>query len=342
MSIDLYLCRSPLQLLNCIEARKALGGERRSVLLAAHCVPLDKSMMEKLLVLYQGWDEVHFFPLYPLRNQIATMRRVLRARPLVERLVIGDSTQFLNLLINRVLRPRSVVMVDDGASTLSRAPFIADRTLHLRRKNLAPKSPLLGRLKAWLGLEPTYLYRADFFTFYDLAKFGLHGSRRNTLAFCRSCLAQKPLSDETWFIGSNFRGDLLLDPASYDGLVERLAEFEDLSRVVYIPHRKEPDDYLATLAARHGFTVRRFEAMVELEVLKAAALPARIISFGSSAVNTLHELIARPTVVYQVPPDLIAAHRWKVLEEQYALGRSKGYTMIDLASGQTDRREGKE
>lgn len=329
---DLYLCRSPLQLLNCIEAREALGkSDRKNVLIAAHCVPLDKVMMAKLLELYPHWDEVHFFPLYPLGNQVAAMRRVLSRRPVVDRLIVGDSTQFLNLLINRVIRPRSCIMVDDGASTMSRAPLIANRSLHLFRKNLAPQSRLVSKLKSWLGLAPTYLYKAKFFTLYDLQKFGL-GDRcaMNTLAHCRSRLTQKPIGEEVWFIGSNFRGDLLADPADYDNIIGHLAHFEDLSRVIYIPHRKEPEDYLARLAKMHGFTIRRFESIVELEVLNIESLPARIISFGSSAVNTLNELIARPTTVYQVPREMIAPHRWALVRELYEVCHKKGYAMADL------------
>ena len=287
--------------------------------------------MENLIRLYPLWEEVVFFPLYPIKNQISAMSRFFTRKIQVERIFIGDSTKFINFVINKFIKPKLCVMVDDGASTLSLAPFIADRKLHLRKKNLAPQSSQLSKIKSWAGLAPTYLYDARFFTIYDLKKFGLQNrTDLNTLDYCRSKLKEKSINQETWFIGSNFRGDLLAKPESYEKLIAHLSELEDLTRVIYIPHRKEPDDYLAVLASRYGFTVRRFTTIIEIEVLNATALPKRIISFGSSAINTLNHLISRPTTVYQVPDAILAEHRRQVLTELYEVCKENGYTMIEL------------
>lgn len=331
MQLDVYICRSPLQLLNCIEAHNKFKSGNKSLLFAAHSVPQDESLMKKLLELYPSWDEVVFFPLYPIFNQIAAVRRFFRRKTQVEKLFIGDSTKFINFVINNHMKPKLCIMVDDGASTLSRAPLIAERTLHLRKKNLAPQSRIISKFQESVGLAATYLYNARFFTLYDLAKFNLQDrTDPNELEYCRSKLQQKPLNQETWFIGSNFRGDLLKNPESYEKLISNLSQLEDLTRVVYIPHRKEPDDYLAMLASQHGFTVRRFTTIIELEILNSTHLPERIISFGSSAVNTLNQLIHRPTTIYQVPQALLAEHRSKVAIELYDVCKSNGYTMIEL------------
>ena len=332
--IQLFICRSPLQLLNCIEANEALDRRaRRSVLLAGHVSARDEAMMSRLLTHYDGFSQVSLFPLYPLKNQKAALRPLLGEAPAVARLIVGDTTQYLNRLLNRRLKPESVVMVDDGASTLSRAPLIAARSLHRYRKNLAPQAPVVSWIKHGLALDPRFLYKAKFFSMYDLSGFGLaERTIRNEFAWLSARLADKPVGSATWFIGSNFAGDLLAHGEDYPKLITQLAEREDMRTLEYIPHRKESDELLQSLSQAHGFRLRRFENMLEIALLEEVdALPARIVSFGSSAVNTLHRLIRRPTTLYRLPPKLISAPRRAVVDGFFLEADANGFEIRPLS-----------
>ncbi len=329
---SLFLCRSPLQLLNCIEACEHFGLRgTHTVMVCAWRAERDKHLMQRLLDLYPHWSELYFFPLYPTKGQLPVMLKVFRGRRHFAHLFVGDTTHLINVFLNKVARFDSIHLVDDGNATLSLAERIAKRTLHTLRKNLTPRSGLASAIQAGLGLSPVFLYEARFFTIYGIAHPQLEGRIvRNQLGFCRSRLGEKPRTDEIWFIGSDIRREWLENRADYDAFLEQVHRRIDLSKVVYIPHRKEPDDYLAEVSRRYGMEVRRLKAILELELVSAPTLPKAFVSFGSSALDTIDLLIKPPITVFR-PPSASIRQMWRqMVDEIYEDAVNKGFEVIDL------------
>lgn len=329
---SLFLCRSPLQLLNCIEACEHFGLRgTHTVMVCAWRAERDKHLMQRLLDLYPHWSELHFFPLYPTKGQLPVMLKVFRGRRHFAHLFYGDSTHLINVFLNKVGRFDSIHLVDDGAATLHRAHQIATRVLHRQRKNFTPRGRLGTALQAGLGLSPMFLYRARFFTFYPISQPELAGKiDRNELAFCKSRIGEKPRTDEVWFIGSDIRGVLLERREDYDAFLEQVHRRIDLSKVVYIPHRKEPDDYLAEISKRYGMEVRRLEAILELELVNAPALPKAFVSFTSSALDTIDILIKPPITVFRIPAAAMHVAAREAYNEVYDAMARKGFNIVDL------------
>lgn len=329
---SLFLCRSPLQLLNCIEACEHFGLRgTHTVMVCAWRAERDKHLMQRLLDLYPHWSELHFFPLYPTKGQLPVMLKVFRGRRHFAHLFYGDSTHLINVFLNKVGRFDSIHLVDDGAATLHRAHQIATRVLHRQRKNFTPRGRLGTALQAGLGLSPMFLYRARFFTFYPISQPELAGTiDRNELAFCKSRIGEKPRTDEVWFIGSDIRREVLARREDYDAFLEQVHRRIDLSKVVYIPHRKEPDDYLAEISKRYSMEVRRLEAILELELVNAPTLPKAFVSFTSSALDTIDLLIKPPFTVFR-PPSASIRQMWRqMVDEIYEDAVNKGFEVIDL------------
>lgn len=329
---SLFLCRSPLQLLNCIEACEHFGLRgTHTVMVCAWRAERDKHLMQRLLDLYPHWSELYFFPLYPTKGQLPVMLKVFRGRRHFAHLFYGDSTHLINVFLNKVGRFDSIHLVDDGAATLHRAHQIATRVLHRQRKNFTPRGRLGTALQAGLGLSPMFLYRARFFTFYPISQPELAGTiDRNELAFCKSRIGEKPRTDEVWFIGSDIRREVLARREDYDAFLEQVHRRIDLSKVVYIPHRKEPDDYLAEISKRYSMEVRRLEAILELELVNAPTLPKAFVSFTSSALDTIDLLIKPPITVFRIPQGAIRDILRAKYDEVYDAMARKGFNIVDL------------
>ncbi len=316
---SLFICRSPLQLLNCIEASEHFGlRDSHTVMVCAWRSDRDKLLMQRLLDLYQNWSELHFFSLYPSKCQLPVMLKVFHGRRDFAHLFVGDTTHLINLFLNKIGRFDAIHMVDDGTATLYRSRQIAENTLHLQRKNFSYHHPTVASFFAKTGLSSTFLYRADFFTIYDLSQHSLQSRvTRNQLSYWKSRLLAKPRSDETWFIGSNIRREVLANEDDYDHFLEQLSKHIDLRRVVYIPHRKEPDEYLARVSERYGMEIRRLRDIIEIEMINAKSLPSAFISFGSSAVDTINMLIHPPITIFRIPDKAIKPTRLESVREMY-------------------------
>lgn len=329
---SLFLCRSPLQLLNCIEACEHFGlRNSHTILVCAWRAERDKHLMQRILDLYPHWSELYFFPLYPTKGQLPVMLKVFRGRRHFAHLFVGDTTHLINVFLNKVARFDSIHLVDDGAATLHRAHQIATRVLHRQRKNFTPRSKLSSAVQASLGLSPMFLYQARFFTFYPISQPELADKiDRNELSFCKSRIGEKPRTDEVWFIGSDIRREVLARREDYDAFLEQVHRRIDLSKVVYIPHRKEPDDYLAEMSRRYGMEIRRLEAILELELVNAPTLPKAFVSFTSSALDTIDILIKPPITVFRIPPAAIRDTLREKYNEVYDAMARKGFDIVNL------------
>lgn len=330
---SLFLCRSPLQLLNCIEACEHFGLRgTHTVMVCAWRAERDKHLMQRLLDLYPHWSELHFFALYPTKGQLSVMLKVFRGRRHFAHLFYGDSTHLINFFLNKVGRFDALYMVDDGTATWHHARQIAERTLHLQRKNFTYRNPLASWVLARLGLSPIFHYRAKLFTIYDIPQPVLRGRVIcNSLAFCKSRIGNKPRSEEIWFIGSNLRREAFIHADDYDDFLEQVHRRIDLSKVVYIPHRKEPDDYLAAISRRFGMEIRRLKDILEVELVNAATIPAAFISFGSSAVDTIDILVHPPITLFRIPDGAFYPVHVESAREMYESGAAKGFEIVNLA-----------
>lgn len=329
---SLFLCRSPLQLLNCIEACEHFGlRDTHTVMVCAWRAERDRELIQRILDLYPHWSELHFFPLYPSKGQLPVMFKVFGGRRDFANLFYGDSTHLINFFLNKVGRFDELYMVDDGTATLHHARQVAERTLHLQRKNFTYRNPLASWLLAALGLSPTFNYRATLFTIYNIQHPALQGRViHNPLAFCKSCIGAKPRSDEVWFIGSNLRREAFVRADDYEDFLEQVNRHTDLSKVVYIPHRKEPDDYLAMISRRFGMEVRRLKDILEVELVYAPSIPAAFVSFGSSAVDTIDMLVHPPITLFRIPQEAIEPVRRESVRGMYKSAEEHGFEIVDL------------
>lgn len=331
---NLYMCRSPLQLLNCIEAREKMGqAGAEDIIFCAWRAEPDKQLMLRLLKIYPHWSEVYFLPLYPIKNQISALINIFWKTRHFSNLFVGDTTHLINIFINKVGTFGSIHLVDDGTATHSLAQRIGNRTLHKTRKNGTPRGKINSAIQAHLGMSQTFLYRAKIFTLYQIdSKNPKNEVIPNELTFTKAIIGKKPRSKEIWFIGSNIRKSVLNDEIDYIELLKQVNRSIDLSQVVYIPHRKETSDHLSQIAVAFNMEIRRLNNIIELELANVSALPESFISFGSSALDTIDIIAKTPTTVFCIPEDSIKEKSIPAYREMYKSFSEKGFKIIKMAA----------
>lgn len=329
---NLFICRSPLQLLNCTEACEHFGlRDEYTILMCAWRAERDKEMMANILDMYPHWSEVHFFPLYPTSGQWNILRNIFGRHKKFSHLFVGDTTHLINFFINKIGNFDEIYWVDDGTATHHRIRQISEKQLHMQRKNFSFRPAWQTLILNKIGMLPTFAYGSKFFTIY---KSPQHSTKnfitKNELSFIKSKISQKPTSDEIWFIGSNIRNEVLLNPLEYTNLMQKISEITDLKNVTYIPHRKESDKYLEDLASELGFKVLRFKNIIEVELTTINRLPKKIISMGSSAIDTITQLTSIPITLFKVPTNYCTPIRKESMENMYKESKDKNIEIIYL------------
>lgn len=274
--------------------------------------------MANILDMYPHWSEVHFFPLYPASGQWKILRKIFGRYRKFSHLFVGDTTHLINFFINKIGNFDEIYWVDDGTATHHRIRQISERQLHKQRKNFSFRPAWKTYILNKIGMLPTFAYNSKFFTIYNSPQ---HPNKnfitKNELSFLKSKIHQKPTSEEIWFIGSNIRNEVLLNPSDYTKLMKKIAAVTDFKNVTYIPHRKESDKYLEDLANQLGFKILRFKNIVEVELATINKIPNKIISMGSSAIDTITQLTSIPITLFKIPTDYCIPMRKESIENMY-------------------------
>jgi hypothetical protein len=205
--------------------------------------------------------------------------------------LVGDGFSGQFRLAASVLRPHRVTFLDDGAHAVPFAdallgrrayarPGVAERGLTTRLAPLAHETVL--RLAA--------ARRADFFTAFELGPERADALRdrgfsirRHRFDWTRATAPPAPELGERIVLGSALPVDGRMALADYLAWVTDAAA---PGAALYLPHRREPREQLAAVAAIPGITVRAADLPVEL-VLAGATAAVDIRTLPSSTTTTL-------------------------------------------------------
>ncbi len=205
--------------------------------------------------------------------------------------LVGDGFSGQFRLAASVLRPHRLTFLDDGAHAIAYAdallgrrpyarPGVAERGLTTR---LAPFAHETVLRRAASG-------RADFFTAFDLGADRADALRDRGLAirphgfeWTRRTAPAAPELGRRIVLGSAQPVDGRMTLADYLTWVTDAAA---PGPAVYLPHRREPREQLAAVAAVPGITIRETELPVEL-VLAGATAALDIRTLASSTTTTL-------------------------------------------------------
>lgn len=224
--------------------------------------------------------------------------------------LVGDGFSGQFRLAASVLRPHRVTFLDDGAHAIAYADALLGRRPYARpgvaerglTTQLAPFAHETVLRRAAAG-------RAEFFTAFDLGDDRTDALsdrgftvRRHRFEWTRATAPAAPELGRRVLLGSALPVDGRLALSDYLAWVTDAA---GSGPAVYLPHRREPREQLAAVAAIAGVTIRQTELPVEL-VLAGAAGPLDIRTLASSTTTTLPLVLAGTGSALRVGRDAAA------------------------------------
>ncbi len=354
----LVVVKTPLQILNAVEARHHFGFERPALaILTSRKFPWELLLP---LVTPAEWASVARFELDPRRQPLALpllsadaneelaevrwvaqqwrLRRrydaFFRAWRGVPNLVIGNYHQaHFRHLANRFHDARCI-LVDDGTDTFriarARRDFVAGA--------LAPP-PRPDRWRAWkqhwltteVAWHQTPRESLVFFSTYDLDLPPADTLVRNRYPRAGRQAATSPTDHRVLFLGQPLAEDGYLGRDEFRSLLGDVRRSHAGQPLVYVPHPREDRRALADVLADCGIAMQEIDKPFEFYLLDSPTLPGTVASFFSSALDNCRLIWGdrMRLLAYRIAPERLRASR-DFVAEIYRYFASHGHGAIEI------------
>lgn len=310
--VELYLASTPLQVLNAVEARHALG---------------DANARAVLILFQRRWEHyagaaalpeplsAAFDEVIPLRLELpapdgkpwGAVTALWRNRRSVLRTLAGFGSHAIRMVLltnqwNRDMRylaakaGTKIVFADDGTSTASYLRACAEWGAAADwRLGFANRGRLVNLAAASLyrliygGFMPESRPSLMFTHYQELAEEAGFPVVANEYRWLRSTfgIGQMGTDSTAHFLGAPLvEREEVSEPQYLRWLREAMAHRPELNWI-YIPHPAESDRWLERVSHETGVTCKRMQAPYELSLLMEARPPAVIASWFSSALENL-------------------------------------------------------
>jgi hypothetical protein len=273
---SIYIAASPLQLLNCIEAKQHFKDKNTVLLLVIGACKNTRSQMNELIGL-DYWNTIIRIRLpvgyYQKLIFVKYVDKILNDIKEKEfhRAFVGDIRNIYIRHIFNSISAFSKFSVDDGMPTVSLNTNISESSFKI----------LFFRL----FLYKTQITNLSFFTIFNLT-----GSTfiKNEYHFLKNKL-KKPVYDKEWifFIGQPL---VELGIVSKDKYIKNLRLIIDLNvgkKFTYILHRRQNYEEMKEISNIVGFKLLSFKNLIEIEMVKMGVIPYKLLTYYSAAIVTL-------------------------------------------------------
>lgn len=307
---DLVIVSSPLQYLNAVEQRAAMGegpadllliGDRHGAADVVGALIRRRAPWRRILtharrprpprlaprLLKDALDAAH-------RASLLRLARGLAGAD-YESVVIGDYRNVSQRLVAARTPHRLFVLLDDGSVTPQAAAFRADPETAPEPRQFDLSWFRTRTARALCGDPPLPAPEAaTFFTIYGALIAGRlrPGDRivANAYPVWTEGAQTKPRGGATWLLGADHAEAGITSRDAYRRLIlggaAKLRE-SGAGPILYRAHRGEQPAKVEALAREAGFKIGRSPAPVELDYIDAAERPARVAVIASSAADTL-------------------------------------------------------
>ncbi|HEY9050507.1 MAG TPA: hypothetical protein VIQ03_03115 [Gammaproteobacteria bacterium] len=313
---NIFLVKSPLQLLNAIEAKHyfqlndndcflIIMGDRKSYPQMMSLATLDHQwssivLMNRVgLFLSNPWfakkdlGNIDKLRKSFLRSSIFTIRRLNRLSKTisdVERVFIGDNNNpFMRHFVNSV-KHKDTIFLDDGTATLEIARQRLEGGLERAPQKLHKKVKLAAK-RIFQGLKNHQADKVIFFTAYKIEVRKPDQLIINKFAYLRQKVRSMNTDDAVYFLGSPLSEVGLMSEKSYVdqlGIVRSKYAGKDF---VYVAHRRESKQKLDVIQKLLDVRVSFFNYPVEYQFAIIGPHPEIVVSFITSALDNLNIIL---------------------------------------------------
>ncbi len=313
---NIFLVKSPLQLLNAIEAKHFFAladddcalvvmGDRKSYTQLMRLVWASDQWKQVVLInrvgLFSGdpWSqEIDFDKLEQhrrslLRGSFFSIRRLNRLAATaaeVNRIFIGDNNNVLMRHFVNMARHRDTVLLDDGTATLDIARQRCEGATFSGSQKTSKKIKLAAK-RLLQGLRDRQPKEVVFFSTYAIEVKSPDQLVPNRFGYLRGRIEHLDESGEIYFLGSPLSEVGLMEETDYiDQLAMAKSQFPE-KLFVYIAHRRERPEKLQAIRQRLNIETRLFDFPIEYQLAMIGPRPEAVVSFITSALDNLNHIM---------------------------------------------------
>ena len=326
LKTNLFIARTPLQLFNCIEAKKRFHSDDENILFYQYQREIDKKQMEGLIEI-DGWEEI-------IPYQLSSVKKIFfpffldgiisKYKHRVNSCYYGTYNSIIAALIN-LISPKELVLVDDGTRTLVRAKLLESKTIEKRNffKRIRDKI---------LSTDRQFLYKSTFFSLYPLEEYKIENKIiLNDYRMFKESLSSLPMKEMVYFIGTPLGEHVLKNKLMYEAYIKKVIAYYANKKFIYILHRYEEIDEIKKISKKYNFQYIKFDTILESAIFNEGFIPKEFATFTSSAIETLP--ILYPTSNYKsfyIESKDILEKKQDIMERIYKNYQAKGYEVIHL------------
>ncbi|MDD5156440.1 polysialyltransferase family glycosyltransferase [Sulfurimonas sp.] len=294
---NLFIVRSPLQLMNAIEAKEHFS-TKHNILLIMHDstinpISTNSTQMQLVSKLSMFDEEIDFY--YPnkskfskLSSQAKLIKKLQQKN--YEHIFTGDYGT-INQLIIANLKTISTYLLDDGTMTMTTHA----NKLHPNHKSSWEQKIKLLRYKIF-GLNTNQNNPVNLFTNYHIIPHGHEKIITNNYSYFKKTYTEKAFKDERiYLLGQSFTSGKTMTDIKYVNYIKKIIDYYK-KEIIYIPHRAEIiSDRLKALTSDQ-FTIQKNEGPIEIVFLSRNIYPMHVVSFYSSALFNLEKIFETTTI----------------------------------------------
>ena len=339
---NIFLVKSPLQLLNAIEAKHHFELDDKNCYLLIMGDRKSYSQLMKLVIASQQWSNVVLLNRVGLvagnpwavcdnlgdidklrktllRSSLFSIRRLNRlARAIkdVKYVFIGNNNSPLMRHFANSLDHQQTVLLDDGTATLDIARQRMEGQVAPKPSKLSKRIRLAAK-RIFQKLNARQPENVVFFTAYKIAVTGADRVISNDFAYLRNRALGLKATETVYFLGSPLSEVGIVSEDKYLESMRRVKKYYAGKDVLYVSHRRESPEKLARLKSEYGFELACFDYPVEYQLAFVGPRPVELASFISSALDNCRLIFEDKMKIVAFKINEINADRRDIVNEIY-------------------------
>ncbi len=322
---NLHIVRSPLQLINILEAIETLSLENNIlVIIDRKSMSNNRQIQEVLKAIDYPWAMQFHIEKKSKTSFLDYVKLIKKIRAFhFKHIFTGDIDSISNVIIAN-LKHEKIFLVDDGTSTLKRHEAL------LKDSKLRFKDRMKLLRFSMFGLKAHKEYKLNFFTFFDIAPKADETIVKNAFTHLKKQFnLSQSKSDKVYILGQPIYNKEIPEDIFIEHL-EKILKYYQGKEIVYVKHRYEniPQKVAALLKDRVEIYVNKYP--IELDFLIKQEYPRYITGFFSTALYTLKQMFpeSEVTLFHIDKKHFFNPERSEVVENYYTFFNDNGFKTI--------------
>ena len=338
---SIFLVKTPLQMLNAVEARHYFNLEYDNCILI---IMGDRKSQPQLLMLADDMDEWGtvivlndvnlIFSLLCSNRTLSTyntqsfsflnksffniwrLNRISKCVGEVDYIFVGYSRYVYMRHFVNITSHKYVVLLDDGNATTQIAKERKEGQVYPAHLGFKKKIKIISK-RLLQGVKDMDLVNLSFFTIYNITPNENDKIIKNSFKYIRSRIEKLDVSENIYFLGSPLDESGIICQSDYLIHLSRVKNYFKDKNIIYIAHRRENPDNLEVIKSTLDLEVILFDYPIEYQLAMIGPRPGVLASFVSSALDSCRYIFGDSLKIMSFRLDLDGTPRQKEIESIY-------------------------